>query len=277
MEKNYDSKAKVPLMQSNSIRKNHEVDFTKKSTRPMFNKLMIGTVLLLCLLIVEVWCITNTVKNIDTLRHEDGNKSEKTYGSHKAGSSVILESCDRTLPCHVMTQDSYVTLLKLMYAIKWQFTSTKRKSKNPMKSLIHSNCYHFIVSDYTEGSLRWMNNYYGSQLEGNGSVTITENGMYGLYNTMTFAILNQQNFDKAEIFHRILLESPAGNRSLVLFERNIVLFLRSQSFVTSSFFGFKYLHAEDCIYPTISNKHFLYGSPMANIWGVFRVREGSRF
>ncbi|XP_033759463.1 uncharacterized protein LOC117341709 isoform X2 [Pecten maximus] len=186
-------------------------------------------------------------KHVIAAESKDRGSSEEDCNSFPKQSAVTWVKCNRTSPCPVIRQGSYVTLIKLMHGMKLLNHIRGNETYSP-KRPFRIKCDHFTLFDYREGALRWVQNSNRHHVEPNGSVTITTSAVYGLY-----------------------LETSAGNRSKILFERNIALFAQSRSFDTSAYFDFVYLREGDRVYPTISNITYLYGMPKANTWGVFQL------
>ncbi|XP_033759462.1 uncharacterized protein LOC117341709 isoform X1 [Pecten maximus] len=209
-------------------------------------------------------------KHVIAAESKDRGSSEEDCNSFPKQSAVTWVKCNRTSPCPVIRQGSYVTLIKLMHGMKLLNHIRGNETYSP-KRPFRIKCDHFTLFDYREGALRWVQNSNRHHVEPNGSVTITTSAVYGLYNRFTMAGIYHDDDNKAEILHQVYLETSAGNRSKILFERNIALFAQSRSFDTSAYFDFVYLREGDRVYPTISNITYLYGMPKANTWGVFQL------
>ncbi|XP_033761086.1 uncharacterized protein LOC117342900 [Pecten maximus] len=226
----------------------------------------VGTCVGVSLLLAEV-CLM-----VFTGLHLVGNyRTNQRDGSFQGPDAVTFVKCNRSSPCPVIRQESYVTLLKLMFGMKQQHDI--RTHIKQQRGYLRNYCQHFTISGCTGGPLRWIPDFHGRREDSNGSVTIRTNGTYGMYNIFTLSSLHKIYSDEVKIIHRIHLDTPERHSSneSVLFENDIVLHTQRKSYESSIFFDFVYLREGDRVYPTISNTSFLYGMQKASRWGVFQV------
>lgn len=129
--------------------------------------------------------------------------------------------------------------------------------------------------------MTWVGNHYGE--ESDGSVTIRESGIYGLYNIVTFQCPQQQHnttIEQHDVLHRIHIERSSDDKnassSNFILEKSVILKSEWQSFNSSELFEFVSLHEGDRVFPTLSNSDFIYKLKQASIWGIFQI-TGQKF
>ncbi|XP_033761088.1 uncharacterized protein LOC117342902 [Pecten maximus] len=225
----------------------------------------------IAILVLEIWCLVQILFSIKHLKQNGESVNESHYNSYSSTSSDIVQvPCNRSAPCNLLSGPrNTAELLKLMLGVRRQTQVRKKKSRNHLKQTLN---VHFTLNQSHNQSLIWTHSLHGREYESDGTVTITENATYGLYNTFTLQSPRHGGDEVVEIQHQINLERPSEHYSPdALLKETIKLSPSPQSYVEHGFFEFVYLHEGDRIYPVLSNTSYIYNARHSSSWGLFQI------